>query len=79
MIVLVCLFPLCSLFILFSALTPCYQQPAGIYHRYTNDEKNDAKVMRLFQGVPVWTPYNRSSEVDQFDERKAYSSKYLAN
>jgi mannose-6-phosphate isomerase-like protein (cupin superfamily) len=24
--------------------------PAGIYHRYTNDEKNMAKVMRFFAG-----------------------------
>jgi len=49
-----------------------------MYHRYTNDEKNFAKVMRFFQGDPVWTPYNRSEEVDQFEERKGYLKEILA-
>lgn len=28
--------------------------------------------MRFFQGDPVWTPYNRSEEVDKFKERQEY-------
>ena len=37
--------------------------PKGIYHRYTPDANDFAKVMRLFVGDPVWTPINRGTEV----------------
>ncbi|XP_006626443.1 acireductone dioxygenase [Lepisosteus oculatus] len=46
--------------------------PAGIYHRFTVDENNYTKAMRLFVGEPVWKAYNRPA--DDFDVRKQYVS-----
>lgn len=47
-------------------------QPAGMYHRFSTDDKNYAHVMRLFQGDPVWTPWNRGEEADAFPVRTQY-------
>ncbi|KAK3537735.1 hypothetical protein QTP70_017875 [Hemibagrus guttatus] len=44
--------------------------PAGIYHRFTMDETNYTKAMRLFVGEPVWKAYNRPA--DHFEIRKQY-------
>ncbi|XP_059782168.1 acireductone dioxygenase-like [Balaenoptera ricei] len=42
--------------------------PAGIYHRFTLDEKKYEKAMRLFVGDPVWTAYNQPA--DNFEARR---------
>ncbi|XP_022528844.1 acireductone dioxygenase [Astyanax mexicanus] len=44
--------------------------PAGIYHRFTLDETNYTKAMRLFVGEPVWKAYNRPA--DEFEIRQKY-------
>ncbi|KAF8503839.1 Acireductone dioxygenase ARD family [Gautieria morchelliformis] len=46
--------------------------PAGIYHRFTLDEKNHIKALRLFKDEPKWIPYNRSVETDANPYRKDY-------
>ncbi|GAV09220.1 hypothetical protein RvY_18795 [Ramazzottius varieornatus] len=51
--------------------------PAGIYHRFTLDQKLYIKAMRLFVGEPVWTPYNRDDKTDESAARSGYLSSWL--
>ena len=49
--------------------------PEGIYHRFTCDETDFIKAMRLFKGQPVWTPFNRPQE--DHPSRKAYVTEFM--
>jgi 1,2-dihydroxy-3-keto-5-methylthiopentene dioxygenase len=51
--------------------------PEGIYHRYTNDSNDYIKVMRLFVGEPVWTPYNRDIINEENLSRKKYVDNFI--
>ncbi|KAI5453016.1 1,2-dihydroxy-3-keto-5-methylthiopentene dioxygenase [Naganishia albida] len=46
--------------------------PAGIYHRFTLDERDKIKAMRLFKDEPKWVPHNRSTDTDENQYRKEY-------
>mmetsp|Transcript_14736 Transcript_14736/g.16880 ORF Transcript_14736/g.16880 Transcript_14736/m.16880 type:complete len:226 (+) Transcript_14736:76-753(+) len=51
--------------------------PEGIYHRFTCDETNSIHAMRLFIGVPCWTPINRfTTDTDNHPSRKKYVCMY---
>ena len=49
--------------------------PEGIYHRFTCDETDYIKAMRLFKGNPVWTPFNRPQE--EHPSRVKYVDVYM--
>ncbi|EGN99906.1 hypothetical protein SERLA73DRAFT_180203 [Serpula lacrymans var. lacrymans S7.3] len=46
--------------------------PAGIYHRFTLDENNAVRTMRLFKDEPKWIAYNRGPETDANQYRVDY-------
>ncbi|KAK5665680.1 1,2-dihydroxy-3-keto-5-methylthiopentene dioxygenase, variant 2 [Batrachochytrium dendrobatidis] len=46
--------------------------PAGSYHRFTLDDTNFIKAMRLFKEDPKWTPINRSEKTDSNQHRLSY-------
>ncbi|KDQ15105.1 hypothetical protein BOTBODRAFT_32082 [Botryobasidium botryosum FD-172 SS1] len=46
--------------------------PAGIYHRFTLDEANNIKALRLFKDEPKWVPHPRSAETEVNPYRQQY-------
>ncbi|KAG6332096.1 hypothetical protein ID866_6992 [Astraeus odoratus] len=53
--------------------------PAGIYHRFTLDEVNTIRVMRLFKDEPKWTPHNRGEVTDSNPYRLDYLKSIAVN
>uniref|UniRef100_A0A7I4Y2G1 Acireductone dioxygenase n=1 Tax=Haemonchus contortus TaxID=6289 RepID=A0A7I4Y2G1_HAECO len=51
--------------------------PAGIYHRFTTDKKEDLIAIRLFKTVPRWEAFNRCADGDSVEERKDYLKSLL--
>ncbi|TGZ83140.1 1,2-dihydroxy-3-keto-5-methylthiopentene dioxygenase 2 [Ascodesmis nigricans] len=51
--------------------------PPGIWHRFTTDEKDYIKAMRLFKDEPKWTPLNRTKELEENPVRKEYVQNVL--
>ncbi|KAH9052356.1 1,2-dihydroxy-3-keto-5-methylthiopentene dioxygenase [Lactarius vividus] len=49
--------------------------PAGIYHRFTLDELDQCKALRLFKDEPKWIPYSRSQETESNPFRIQYVTK----
>jgi 1,2-dihydroxy-3-keto-5-methylthiopentene dioxygenase len=49
--------------------------PEGIYHRFTCDEKDYIKAMRLFIGQPIWKAFNRPQE--EHPSRQNYVENYV--
>lgn len=49
--------------------------PEGIYHRFTCDSTEYIHAMRLFKGVPVWTPINRPCE--EHESRLSFVKQFL--
>ncbi|KAF8626306.1 hypothetical protein AX15_004976 [Amanita polypyramis BW_CC] len=49
--------------------------PAGIYHRFSLDQLDNIRALRLFKDEPRWIPYNRSAETDANPYRIDYLKK----
>lgn len=50
----------------------CVMLPAGCFHRFVPDESMFFRVMRVFSGVPVWTPFNRNQTSETMLVRRKY-------
>ncbi|KAL1738852.1 ARD/ARD' family-domain-containing protein, partial [Schizophyllum fasciatum] len=46
--------------------------PAGIYHRFTTDVRDDIEALRLFQDAPKWIAINRTLETEKNAHRVSY-------
>ncbi|KAJ6464967.1 Acireductone dioxygenase ARD family [Mycena sanguinolenta] len=46
--------------------------PAGIYHRFTLDTKDQIRALRLFKDEPKWIPHARSGGTDTNAHRVGY-------
>lgn len=46
--------------------------PAGCFHRFVPDQGMFFHVMRVFSGVPVWTPFSRDATSESMPVRHRY-------
>ncbi|KAJ7678619.1 ARD/ARD' family-domain-containing protein [Mycena rosella] len=46
--------------------------PTGIYHRFTLDENDNIKALRIYQDELKWVPYNRGEATDANPHRLEY-------
>lgn len=46
--------------------------PPGIWHRFTVDEGEFVRAVRLFQDEPKWTPLKREPEMEENKIRREY-------
>lgn len=46
--------------------------PPGIWHRFTVDEGEFVRAVRLFQDEPKWTPLKREPEMEANKMRREY-------
>lgn len=46
--------------------------PAGIWHRFTVDEGEYVRAVRLFKDEPKWTPLKREPEMEANGVRREY-------
>ncbi|KAG2032942.1 1,2-dihydroxy-3-keto-5-methylthiopentene dioxygenase [Suillus americanus] len=53
--------------------------PAGIYHRFTLDENNMIKALRLYKDKPNWTPLKRGNSTDVNPSRVDYLKNLATN
>ncbi|KAI0641609.1 1,2-dihydroxy-3-keto-5-methylthiopentene dioxygenase [Trametes meyenii] len=52
--------------------------PAGIYHRFSLDERERARTLRLFKDEPKWTAHYRGPETDKNPYRVEYLKAFPA-
>ncbi|OBZ73160.1 1,2-dihydroxy-3-keto-5-methylthiopentene dioxygenase 1 [Grifola frondosa] len=50
--------------------------PAGIYHRFTLDSGDSARLLRLFKDEPKWAAHNRCAETDVNPHRLKYIKQF---
>ncbi|KAG5506462.1 hypothetical protein JKF63_05965 [Porcisia hertigi] len=56
----------------------CIVLPAGMYHRFTTDQNQYIKTLRIFKEAPRWIAVNRGPEAEEKPARKEYVARLRA-